>query len=168
MIDESKVILQELYIDDPWKMMVGCILLNQTTRKQVDGVRSVLFDMYSTPEEMSKAREDVLSDIIAPLGLQNRRARTLKMFSKDWLLDWDDVSELYGIGKYAKDSWQIFVEGDLTVNPTDKVLLEYLGKIENGEKEPAKRLKVGIGKNRNDGDKTVGQDSSKWSADSSL
>ena len=36
------------------------------------------------------------------------------------------VDELYGIGKYAKDSWEIFQNNNMSVNPTDKVLQEYL------------------------------------------
>jgi hypothetical protein len=33
---------------------------------------------------------------------------------------------LYGIGKYANDSWQIFQLGNLQVEPTDGVLKKYL------------------------------------------
>jgi len=33
---------------------------------------------------------------------------------------------LYGIGQYANDSWEIFQNNNIKVNPTDKVLLEYL------------------------------------------
>jgi len=36
-----------------------------------------------------------------------------------------DVNLLYGIGKYASDSWFIFQEGKKDVNPDDKELKWY-------------------------------------------
>jgi methyl-CpG-binding domain protein 4 len=41
-------------------------------------------------------------------------------------LDWSEPSELYGIGKYGQDSWEIFQKGNLDVEPTDGVLNKYL------------------------------------------
>jgi len=36
------------------------------------------------------------------------------------------VDELYGIGQYAKDSWEIFQNKNNNIKPNDKVLQEYL------------------------------------------
>ena len=67
-------LLQEIYQDDTWKMLVCCMLLNQTNRKQVDTVREELFKTYPTPKDMMKAEHSDLVDIIKPLGLYNTRA----------------------------------------------------------------------------------------------
>ena len=62
-------LLQEIYQDDPWKMLVCCILLNLTKRQQVDEVRHELFTKYPTEYEMMEANEDELANILQPLGL---------------------------------------------------------------------------------------------------
>jgi methyl-CpG-binding domain protein 4 len=122
----ERPLLQEIYQEDPWKMLVCCILLNLTQRKQVDGIRHELFSKYPTEYEMMEADEDELSEILRPLGLYRRRAKTLIKFSWMWVNGFTDVMELHGVGKYAKDSWEIFQMNNMNVVPTDKVLLEYL------------------------------------------
>jgi len=119
-------LLQEIYQEDSWKMMVCCILLNLTKRTQVDIIRDELFKLYPTPKKMKSANIDRLSKLLQPLGLYNKRAQSLKRFSKEWIRGFKSVDELYGIGQYAKDSWEIFQNNNRNVKPTDKVLLEYL------------------------------------------
>ena len=119
-------LLQEVYQNDAWKMLVCCILLNLTKRTQVDIIRDELFKLYPTPNKMKNANQSELSKLLQPLGLYNRRAKSLKRFSEDWVKGFNSVDELYGIGQYAKDSWEIFQNNNRNVNPTDKVLLEYL------------------------------------------
>tara|TARA_B100000900_G_scaffold344887_1_gene309101 strand:- start:131 stop:523 length:393 start_codon:yes stop_codon:yes gene_type:complete len=119
-------LLQEIYQDDGWKMLVCCILLNLTKRQQVDIVRDELFKRYPTEYDMIEADEEELSELLQPLGLYRRRAKTLIKFSWMWINGFNDVSELYGVGQYAKDSWEIFQNNNRNVNPTDKVLQEYL------------------------------------------
>ena len=46
--------------------------------------------------------------------------------SKEYLKGFTDVIELYGVGKYAKDSWELFQNNNRDIDPTDKVLTEYL------------------------------------------
>src|SRR5207253_3008880 len=106
-------ILQEVYRDDPWKMLVGCILLNQTSRTQVDGVREKLFERWPDAKAMGAADEEELSECVRSLGLHNRRATTLKRFSQHWSIleepgapwGWPPEAEklydLPGIGDYA-------------------------------------------------------------------
>jgi len=65
-------------------------------------------------------------DIIKPLGLYNTRAERLIKMSEGYVNGFNSVDELYGIGQYAKDSWEIFQNNNLSVKPTDKVLQEYL------------------------------------------
>ena len=119
-------LLQEVYQDDGWKMLTCCMLLNLTNRKQVDTVRDELFSRYPTPKDMMNANQSELAVLLKPLGLYNRRAKSLIKMSKGYIKGFKNVSELYGIGQYANDSWEIFQNNNIKVNPTDKVLLEYL------------------------------------------
>jgi methyl-CpG-binding domain protein 4 len=120
-------LLQEIYRKDPWKMLVCCIFLNQTNRKQVDQVREEFFLRYPNAESLLKTEDKEIVDLIRPLGFYNRRTRTLKKFSEDWVLkEWKSPLELHGIGKYAFDSWEIFQNFNFKVEPTDSVLKKYL------------------------------------------
>ena len=119
-------LLQEVYLNDPWKMLVCCMLLNLTNRKQVDTIREELFTKYPTPKDMMMAEHSDLVDIIKPLGLYNTRAQRLIKMSKGYVNGFKSVDELYGVGQYAKDSWEIFQNNNLNVKPRDKVLQEYL------------------------------------------
>lgn len=104
-------LIQERYLDDPWKIMIVCIMLNLTRGCQVKGVIEEFFLKYPTPDACSQANMDELIRIIKPLGLWKRRSGSLIKFSTAWLGQWKDVRELPGIGAYAYDAWQIFVEG---------------------------------------------------------
>jgi len=120
-------IIQEEFQHDPWKMLVGCIMLNQTHNRQVRRVIYDFFEAYPNPQSIT---EDSLPDIaerLRPLGFYNRRANTILRFSNEYInKDYEHVSELYGIGKYASDSYEIFINDNRNVNPTDKILNAYL------------------------------------------
>jgi endonuclease III len=75
---------------------------------------------------MMEADEEELSQLLQPLGLYRRRAKTLIKFSWMWVNGFNDVKELYGVGQYASDSWEIFQNDNRGIDPTDKVLQEYL------------------------------------------
>lgn len=120
------MLLQEIYLKDPWKMLVGCILLNQTNRKQVDKVRDELFNRYPNPRDMMNADELDLAKLLKSLGFYNKRSKSLKRFSKEYLDGFRDVNELYGIGTYGSDSWEIFQNKNYDIKPTDKELKKYL------------------------------------------
>jgi methyl-CpG-binding domain protein 4 len=120
-------LLQEIYNEHPWRMLVCCIMLNCTSRRQVDGVRAEFFRKYPTPNVALGANPEEMANNIASLGFKNKRANTIIRFSKDWVTqDWLEPSELYGIGKYGQDSWEIFQKANLNVVPTDGVLCQYL------------------------------------------
>jgi len=119
-------LLQEIYQPDGWKMLTCCMLLNLTNRKQVDTIRDELFKRYPTPKDMMNANQSELAELLKPLGLYNRRAKSLKKMSEGYVKGFNSVDELYGIGQYAMDSWEIFQNNNRNVNPTDKVLLAYL------------------------------------------
>ena len=75
---------------------------------------------------MIDADEKVIADLLEPLGFYNKRAKTLQRMSRGYLNGFKDVMELYGVGKYAKDSWELFQNNNRNITPTDKVLTEFL------------------------------------------
>ena len=120
-------LIQESLWPDEWRILVSCILLNLTTRGQVDRIIDVLFHRYPGPASMALARDDELYDIIKSLGMANKRVKTLKRFSEEYMLKrWKVPIELYGCGKYANDTWQIFCQGEWKkTQPQDHALNNY-------------------------------------------
>ncbi len=120
-------LLQERFWPDEWKILVVCLLLNQTSRKQVEPMISRFFEKYPDPSSIISASEDSLIEILKPLGLVNRRIMILKKFSSQFLTkEWETAKDLYGCGKYADDTWRIFCKGDWKlVEPNDHALVFY-------------------------------------------
>ena len=106
-------LLEELYRREPWKLLVSCMLLNCTTRLQVDRVLPALFNRYPTARALAAAPDAAeLERLLAPLGLQRRRSKSLLRFSREYTeKPWADVMELHGVGKYAADAYAIFILG---------------------------------------------------------
>lgn len=127
MKDSPFNLLQEIYRQDPWKMLICCIFLNQTSRKQVDQIRDEFFDLYPDPKSAIEAEHEQMAEIIKVLGFKNMRTKRIKKFSQQFLeIKWNNPIELHGIGQYAQDSWDIFQRYNFTVVPTDSVLKKYL------------------------------------------
>lgn len=122
-------LLQEIYADDPYKVLVACILLNQTNRKQVDQVRDEFFSFYPEPYSLLSANVEELQEQLRPLGLFRRKAATLKRFARDYI-DWQNGSMTldmaYGVGEYAFDSYRIFCQKDVSrCDSNDKEILAW-------------------------------------------
>ena len=132
----SKTFQERLLEESPhgeWAMLVGCILLNRTTGLQVERIVWDVFDRWPTPTKLAKADTD-LEDLIRPLGLWRRRAENLRSFSAWWVrCGWNRkkrwlpatgsrLLEAPGLGRYAVDSYRIFVLGETDVETTDAVL----------------------------------------------
>ena len=102
-------------------------MLNQTSRKQVKKVLPEFLNQWDTPEKLLNAVEDNIKSVISPLGMTNVRSKRLMRMSSDYL-SWNrkDAKELYGIGKYGSDSYEIFFKHNYAVQPTDKELIRYL------------------------------------------
>ena len=66
-----------------------------------------------------------MAELLKPLGLHNRKAKVIKKLSTAILEDWNSVLELPGVGKYAADSYRIFIDGYIDIEPTDKELKKY-------------------------------------------
>jgi methyl-CpG-binding domain protein 4 len=120
-------LLQEDLWPDEWKILIACLLLNLTTRKQVDGVIYELFRRWPTPALLETAPVTELEDLLKPLGMWRKRTRTLLRFNREYQEGaWKTAKDLHGCGKYADDCWHIFCVGDWrNVSPQDHALNDY-------------------------------------------
>jgi methyl-CpG-binding domain protein 4 len=120
-------LIQESLWPDEWKILVACLMLNQTTRKQLDKVIDTFFEKWPNAHALLQATEAEIQDVIKPLGFWNKRPKTLKKFSEQYIAGgWSEPIELYGVGKYANDAWRIFIRGDWqAVEPKDHALNKY-------------------------------------------
>jgi methyl-CpG-binding domain protein 4 len=125
------VLIQEELREHPWRLLVACMMLNQTSIVQVRQVIWKFFEKYPGPGAAVTANPAEMADLVKPLGLYNRRTKALMRMSQDFIdkaVD-VDVSEFYGIGKYAADSYRIFVLGELPASVDavdDKELKKYV------------------------------------------
>jgi len=119
-------LIQERYWPDEWKMLVCCLCLNLTTRKQMEPVVAELFQRWPTARDMAAADPAEISEMTVSLGMQHKRAQTLIRFSSEFNAGFKKVRDLYGVGKYAEDSHLIFALGQWQdVRPTDGALTKY-------------------------------------------
>jgi hypothetical protein len=134
-------LLQEILIDDDesgWRMVIGCMLLNLTTRTKVDEVWPLLFARCVDANSMVLTNYSDLVELMRPLGLQTRRANTLVRFSEEWIARDPGQRDLhmermgfYGCGEYARDSWVIFKREHVPQwEVADKELRAFLGDIQ--------------------------------------
>lgn len=110
-----------------WQHMVAVIMLNQTGRRPVKNVLPIFLTHWPTPFLFSSAPESEVKSVIWPLGMVNVRYQRLKGMTRDFF-NWDqvDATELYGIGQYGSDSYEIFFKHNYTVQPKDHELKRYL------------------------------------------
>lgn len=124
-------LLQERFRGDAWKIGVSCIMLNQTTREQVDAVLDKLLLYWPTPEIMSEAVLKEVAGVIESTGFGWTKAYRLIRMSDEYLA-WDgqrESAQLFGLGPYALDSLDIFYfDVPCEVRSEDKELLAYLSR----------------------------------------
>lgn len=121
-----EILIQEDYLNDHWKMMVCCICLNQTNNKQVRPILDILFAIIPDPNSAIMCPKEMISECLKSTGFQNVKADRIKKMSQKWLDGFSHPSELPGIGKYGQDSWDIFINGNLGRETSDKKLIAYL------------------------------------------
>lgn len=119
-------LIQTHYLGDPWKIMISCILLNQTTNTQVRPVIVNLFDRFPTPNSIDRSHLSEISHIIRSTGFQNVKAKRIIDFTESWNSGERNPENFPGIGPYGRDSWKIFVQGITDIYPSDKKLQIYL------------------------------------------
>ena len=121
-----EILIQEEYLDNPWRMMVCCICLNQTNNKQVRPILDILFSIVPDPASAISCEKERISECLKSTGFQNIKADRIKKMSQKWIEGFRNPSELPGIGKYGQDSWDIFINGNLGIETADKKLIAYL------------------------------------------
>ena len=107
--------------------MVGVICLNQTGRKKVKKVLPSFFDKFPTPEALLQSNKEVIATLLQELGMKYVRSHRIWRMTEEYLY-WDgkDATELFGIGKYGSDSYEIFYKNKIPDNVQDKELKRYI------------------------------------------
>ena len=114
-------------VDNDWQHMVGVICLNQTGRKKVKKILPKFFKKFPTAKHLLKSDTDTIADMLKDLGMKNVRANRIWRMSEDYLTwDGEDATELFGIGKYGSDSYEIFYKNKIPDNIQDKELKRYV------------------------------------------
>ncbi|GAA97128.1 uncharacterized protein L969DRAFT_23520 [Mixia osmundae IAM 14324] len=149
--DEAKFgLIQERMAPDIWKMLIATCLLNQTSGRAAVPVLYQILERWPTAHALAAADLQELTQVIYPIGLYNRRARMLIRFSQTYvdepptegILSCNKSDRAYvptmishypGVGRYALDSYRIFIENAnssepswRSVLPLDKELKKYL------------------------------------------
>lgn len=119
-------LIQQDFLNRPWEMVVICILLNQTTNQQVRKIVEILFERIKNPEFCSLLDPDDIEPIIRSTGLSKIKSKRIVSMSQKWVSGFLHPSELPGVGKYAMESWEIFINGNLEIDPSDKKLKQFL------------------------------------------
>jgi hypothetical protein len=112
-------LLEELFLDDPWKLLVSTICLNVTTRSQVDAVLHRFLQKWPDAASTRKADWEEISKVVTPLGLGIKRAKGLIRFSREYLdltgefdafsLTEGQVRGLYNVGQYGWTAYKVFI-----------------------------------------------------------
>jgi len=126
-------LFQELLREEPFWMLLACQLVNLTTWEQARPTFYGLYDRHIGPMALAMTEPEDLHDCMRPLGLWRRRSIIVPRFARAWLQgeprEYDEVLRMPGCGKYAADSWAIFVADDLSVEPKDGKLNWYMDRI---------------------------------------
>lgn len=120
-------LIQEDLWPDEWKILVSCMMLNCTSRKQVEKVIDKFFQKWPDATSLLSSSIDEICELITPLGFKNRRAKMLLEMSEHYTkIRWNHASELPGIGEYATRAWEIFIKNRLgNEPPKDGALVVY-------------------------------------------
>lgn len=124
-------LLQEDLFPNEFLIIVSCMMLNQTTRKQVEKVLPTFMLRWSDPISLFNASPNDVLEVIKPLGFGNRRTVRLYELALT-MIDtpcgplWKDPRDLPGVGEYAARAHEIFCQGILgNCPPVDHALLKY-------------------------------------------
>jgi len=113
-------LIQEDLWPDEWKILVSCMMLNCTSRKQVEKVLPSFFSKWSCLDDLILAEIDEITETIAPLGFKNRRTKNILDISTSYIKNyWKDPRDLPGVGEYAARVWEMFCKNDLGENPPE-------------------------------------------------
>ena len=129
-------LLEELVAHSPWRLLLSTIMLNRTSRVQVDHIFYEFLQKWPSPDALLNVPVNDVAKLIQPLGMNHRRASGIQAFCRDFLalaeskdttkLTETDIKGMYHCGDYAYDAYRIFIQRDLTVEPSDRALKAYI------------------------------------------
>ena len=150
--------IQDIYRSEPWKMIVCTILLNQTSGVQVKKMKRRFFKKFNSLQSIRDASEYQIVSEIRELGMQNVKAKRIKMFCSSFSdsvdLMRDNIVGFLGVGDYTQESIDVFIKRDNNIDSKDKEIRAYLDRSydfkalydqtnkfidENGSLQPIKR-----------------------------
>jgi len=131
-------LLEEIFVSDPWKLLLSTIFLNKTQRGQVDPVFFSFLEIWPDAVAASLADWTEIFKVIAKLGLGQKRSQAIVRFSCEYLelvakkestvcgeealskkksslsrveflFDRNDVLKLHNCGEYAWSAYEIFI-----------------------------------------------------------
>ena len=123
-----------------WHLLISCILLNRTTRVQIDTVYNQFINLYPTPHHVINDPNSIstIAATISKLGFYNRRAESIVKFASDFVtltessataetdLSREQIKSLTNIGDYAADVYEVFIQGNFNVVSNDFWIREYV------------------------------------------
>ena len=120
-------LIQERLHDHPWQLLVATIFLHKTSSRVALPLFEKFIQKYDAPCKVLSADWREIADLLQPMGLHKKRAQIIIRFSGEYLnKDWLYPDELFGIGKYGRDSYRIFCLGEWKkVQPKDHKLNLY-------------------------------------------
>lgn len=119
-------LIQEDLWPDEWKILVSCVFLNCTSRRQAEKILPRFFGRWPTAEKMTGADPREVEDLIAPLGFKTVRTTRIMSLSRAYGGSWSHARELPGVGEYAARAWEIFCKNRLGSDPPkDGALVHY-------------------------------------------
>lgn len=166
-------LLQENY-SDPWQHLLCCLLCSRTSGSAtIAACVALVIDEYSSPTMLLKATdahwengkggECPFCDLIHPLGLQAQRCKAVRKMTIGFLGDdWENPSQLYGVGKFSADSLAIFCWGMKDLRGVEDVNLKRylrwaLGESHSESDKPRVRKRIARnGKRKEPVDKQLG------------
>lgn len=120
-------LIQEDLFPNEWLILVSCMMLNCTSRKQVEKVLPEFIKRWPSASAFMHATSEEVALLCKPLGFANRRTENLKKMTERYITtNWVHASELPGIGEYAARAWDIFCNDVLgETPPKDHALVQY-------------------------------------------
>lgn len=137
---------------DPYKILVTEMLLRKTSRKQVKELYDRFFHAYPDPKRLASASEAEIRKLVTPLGMEHRRASTLKELAKELValrripMNKDGLMRLHGVGEYASNAVLCFAAGqDVPLVDTNVLrILQRVFSLHSSRRRPRTDSKVWV------------------------
>jgi methyl-CpG-binding domain protein 4 len=109
-------LLQEKYMDCPWKLLIACVLMSRVSSAAVkERALSQFFAAFPTPSAALDSRPAEVFEILKPLGLFPNRHKAVISISSRFLFMGDNFDvglqkelKIYGVGAFGVDSFMLF------------------------------------------------------------